>query len=119
MPPRKADAMSARVSPPPGSRIYVVEATAEHLIIHIPGGGEHCALPGWFALIGGAFACIFSHPAVIEAFQHAPRARPLWSHVVELGVLWSASMAMAVYWSRLRFERMTLLIERHRVAVQR
>ena len=102
---------------PDGSRIEIVEATDDRLVIHIPAGGQHAARQGWAALVLSGVMIYASQPGVIADFQRQ-RALPQFSVNLCLAIGWTVCIGMALYWLRMRFERSTLLVEIGRVVMR-
>jgi len=100
---------------PDQSRIEIVAADEDHLVLHLPPGGSNARGLGCFALFWNGFMTIFTPPWFLAGGANGP---PLGIIVPFLLVFWAVGLGMAYAWARMRFTRVFLLLDRDRVAIQ-
>jgi hypothetical protein len=103
---------------PDESRIEIIEATDERLLLHIPGGLATSRL-GWAVLAINGIMCFYSTPGVIEHLERRRGALPPPLITLFLSMGWAFAIGLSLYWVRMRFERTTLLVEHGRLVIQR
>lgn len=105
---------------PDKSKIRVVEATGDRLVLFIPGGGKQAAGIGCFAVFWNGFMTIFT-PLMVAGLlkDDAGNAPSLWFVVPFLSLFWIIGLGMAYFWVKIKYERTLLLVDRERVAVQK
>ncbi|HTI51781.1 MAG TPA: hypothetical protein VL475_12540, partial [Planctomycetaceae bacterium] len=120
-PPPTGEVTRELVPAPTGSRIRIVESTAERLVLFIPAGGKNSGGLGCFALIWnlfmGVFTTLWIFGTVRGVKQDAPP--PLLVIVPFFGLFWAIGLGMAWFWLKARFERTFLLLDHERIVVQR
>jgi hypothetical protein len=100
---------------PNNSKIEVVESTPDRLLLCIPAGGKQSGGLGCLALLWNAIVCLVSIPFTIAIIAgKMPALDSLF-----LGVFWTIGLGMAYFWLKMKFERMFVLVERTRLAVQK
>jgi hypothetical protein len=106
---------------PAGSRIRIVESTADRLVLFIPPGGKNLIGLGFFALVWNLFLTVFTSLWIVGAVRgvnQGPKA-PLVEIIPFFGLFWAAGLGMGWFWLRGRFERTFLLLDRERIVIQR
>jgi hypothetical protein len=116
-----ADSPSRTLPPlPESSRISIVESTDDRLVIYIPGGGRHAAALGFFVLLWNGLLCIFTAVAVFGGLRdQGNNAPPMLGLIAFLGAFWAIGLGLAYFWLKLKYERTFLLLERHRLVIQK
>jgi hypothetical protein len=102
---------------PDKSRIEIVEASAERLVLHVPPGGEQTGGIGCFALAWNGFMCVFTPPWFFA--MKGGNGPPLYFIVPFLMVFWGVGLGMAFAWLRMKKLRTYVLIEPDRVVLQK
>ena len=105
---------------PPGSQIQVVEATADRLVVYIPGGGKSASGLGCFVVAWNGAMCLFT--AIILGGM-------LWGNqndapsglgiLIFLGLFWAVGLGVGGFWVKMKYERTFLLVDRDRFVIQR
>jgi len=112
---------SAGAGPPPaGSKIQVAEESADHVILHIRGGGAAATGLGCFALAWNLFMVVFT--AVFGAVAlggGGGNNAPGWFVVPILLLFWAAGLGMLYFYLKLKYERTLLLVERDSIAIKK
>jgi len=104
---------------PDKSRIKVIEANSNRLVIYIPGGGKQTAGTGCFAAAWLGFMCLFTPPWVFGMFQKGNDAPPLYFIIPFLGLFWAIGLGMAFLWLKMKYQRSFLLLQRDRLVLQK
>ncbi len=100
---------------PAGSRLELIEASPDHLLIYVPAGGQRSRGIGFFALLWNAITgVVFAGILAAGAKQQdAPLLIPFF------GLFWAVGLGMTYWWLRMRFLRMHLLLRRDSLTLQR
>lgn len=117
----ESDNLFAHMFPPlpEKSRIKVVEASDDRLVLYLPGGGKQARGLGCFALLWNGFMCLFTPLWFLGVFQGAGNNAPPTLFLIGfLGLFWAVGLGMALFWMQMKYKRTFLLIERHRLVVQ-
>jgi|GEM_PF-1010412 len=106
---------------PAKSRINVVEASDDRLVLFLPGGGKNATGLGCFALMWNLFMCVFTPPWFLGVFQGAGNNNgpPILVLIGFLSLFWAVGLGMAWFWLKMKYERTYILLERHRLVVQK
>ena len=105
---------------PEKSRIKVVEASDDRLVLYLPGGSKQAAGLGCFAAMWIGFMCVFTPPWFLGALQGpGNNPPPTLALIGFLGLFWTIGLGMAWFWAKMKYERTFLLLERHRLVVQK
>jgi uncharacterized Zn finger protein (UPF0148 family) len=110
---------------PDKSQIRVIEATDDRLVLYIPGGGPQANGLGCFALCWNLFMVCFTPPWISAMFRGgngAPGGKGDPSPYILIPLLalfWAVGLGMGWFWLKMKFGRTFLLLERHRLVLQR
>lgn len=102
---------------PANSRVRVVEESSDRLVLHVSGGGPRTRVLGWFAVVWNLFLFCFTPAAMLVGQING--AGPVWGRALFLSGFWVIGLGVACWWVRMRFTRLNLLVEPHRVALQK
>ena len=110
------DASTIAATLPPKSRIQVVEASPDRLLLYIPAGGSRQTRGlGFFALFWNGFMAVFTSIWAVVGGKDVP-----WFFLVPfLGLFWLIGLVMLGFWIRMRFSRFFVLVEPTRFSLQR
>lgn len=101
----------------PGSRIQVVEKTADRVVLFIPGGGSNSTGLGCFAIIWNGFMTVFTGGVLVAGAKQANG--PPWPFFLVIALFWTIGLTMAWFAIKMRYERLMLLVDRSRAVLQR
>ncbi|HID23701.1 MAG TPA: hypothetical protein EYP14_15070 [Planctomycetaceae bacterium] len=110
------DAAAIAATLPPKSRIRVVEATPERLLLYIPAGSSRQTRGlGVLALFWNGFMAVYTGICVAIGGAIAP----LVVLIPFSGLFWLIGLFMLGFWVRMRFSRFFVLVEPNRFTLQR
>ena len=106
-------------APPVGSKIEILEATHDRLMLSIPAGGKRANSLGCFGiiwlLITGAVTAGFTFGAMQDAGDEAPG----WFLFLFLSVFWLVGIVMLSFAARMKYSRGYLFLSKDRAVHQR
>jgi hypothetical protein len=119
-PPPSGESTRALPPVPTGSRIRVVESTADRLVLFIPAGGKNVIGLGCFALVWNLFMAVFTSLWIFGSVRGGNQNDPKSALVIVpvFSLFWVVGAAMAWFWLRARFERTFLLLDHGRIVIQ-
>lgn len=108
-------------SPPEGSKVQVIEGTAERAIFYVPGGWKRGAFAlGFFALFWNGLLTMMTVGTIRGALNPpAGQAPPPLFLIPFLSVFWAIGLGILFWFLKLLFERLLLLVEQERLVIRR
>jgi len=98
------------------SRIEVIEAGEQRLVLHIPATGKRTKSLGRFVAFWLVFMCLFTPPWFIGIGKG--NGPPMLFIVPFLTLFWMVGFGLLYVWACMRYTRTLLLLERDRLAIQ-
>ncbi|QDT65094.1 hypothetical protein [Calycomorphotria hydatis] len=97
--------------------IEIVDESNDRLIFSLPSGGKNLTGLGIMALFWNGFMSFFTFFVGSELIDNGPLF--FLCPAMFLLLFWGIGIAMAIYWLRMRLSSFLVLVESHRIAVQR
>lgn len=108
--------------PPAGSKVELVEGTAERAVFYVPAGKRRGGAGIlFFSLFWNGLTGVFTMAMFTAWINPAPgqAAPPLYFLIPFMSVFWAVGLGILYWWLKMRFERLFLLLEQERLVIRR